>query len=218
MAGAIARIVAEIERFGGYVKDLAGDGVLAFFGAPVASEDDAERALLAGLAIVESMSGYASEVERGWGIGDFGVRVGVTTGPVVVGAVGAGERVEYAAFGDTVNTAARLQGAADPGSILVDATTHRLAEGLFEWGEPTQHELKGKVEPVVTHLRCGHVPTRSSHAASSASRRRSSDAITGREPKRTAVGGSSSSTPPTAWPSPSRSPRSPSTTSATSRS
>jgi len=66
MAGAIARIVAEIERFGGYVKELAGDGVLAFFGAPVASEDDAERALLAGLAIVESMSGYASEVERGW--------------------------------------------------------------------------------------------------------------------------------------------------------
>ncbi len=151
MADAIARIVGEIERFGGYVKDLAGDGVLAFFGAPVASEDDAERALLAGLAIVESMGGYAAEVERGWGIGGFGVRVGVTTGPVVVGALGAGERVEYAAFGDTVNTAARLQGAAEPGAILVDSTTHRLAEALFEWGEPTEHELKGKAEPVVAH-------------------------------------------------------------------
>ena len=151
MADAIGRIVGEIERFGGYVKDLAGDGVLAFFGAPIASEDDAERALLAGLAIVESMNAYATEVERGWGVDGFGVRVGVTTGPVVVGALGAGERVEYAAFGDTVNTAARLQGAAEPGAILVDATTHRLAEALFDWGEPTHHELKGKAAPVVAH-------------------------------------------------------------------
>jgi class 3 adenylate cyclase len=117
---AIARVVGEVERVGGYVKDLAGDGVLAFFGAPVASEDDAERALLAALAIVDTIRGYGDEVERGWGIGGFGVRVGVTTGPVVVGAIGGGGRVEYAAFGDTVNTAARLQGAAGPGAILVD--------------------------------------------------------------------------------------------------
>lgn len=151
MADAIARIVGEVERLGGYVKDLAGDGVLAFFGAPVASEDDTERALLAALAIVDSLSAYAGEVERGWGIDGFGVRVGVTTGPVVVGALGAGERVEYAAFGDTVNTAARLQGAAEPGAILVDPTTHRLAEALFEWGEPTELQLKGKAEPVIAH-------------------------------------------------------------------
>jgi ABC-type oligopeptide transport system substrate-binding subunit/class 3 adenylate cyclase len=148
---AVARIVVEIERLGGYVKDLAGDGVLAFFGAPTASENDAERALLAGLAIVESIGAYAAEVERGWGIQGFGVRVGITTGPVVVGALGAGERVEYAAFGDTVNTAARLQGAAEPGTILVDASTHRLAESLFDWDEPVEHELKGKTEPVVAY-------------------------------------------------------------------
>ena len=148
---AVARMVVEIERLGGYVKDLAGDGVLAFFGAPTASEDDAERALLAGLAIVESIGAYAAEVEQGWGIQGFGVRVGITTGPVVVGALGAGERVEYAAFGDTVNTAARLQGAAEPGTVLVDATTHRLSESLFDWDVPVEHVLKGKTEPVVAH-------------------------------------------------------------------
>jgi ABC-type oligopeptide transport system substrate-binding subunit/class 3 adenylate cyclase len=151
MGEAVARIVTEVERVGGYVKDLAGDGVLAFFGAPIASEDDAERALLAAFGIVESISAYADEVERGWGIEGFGVRVGVTTGPVVVGALGAGSRVEYSAFGDTVNTAARLQGAAEPGTIIVDATTHRLTESLFEWAEPVEHVLKGKAEPVVAY-------------------------------------------------------------------
>jgi ABC-type oligopeptide transport system substrate-binding subunit/class 3 adenylate cyclase len=148
---AIARVVVEIERLGGYVKDLAGDGVLAFFGAPTASEDDAERALLAGLAILEAMSAYAAEVERGWGVQGFGVRVGITTGPVVVGALGAGGRVEYAAFGDTVNTAARLQAAAEPGTILADEQTRRLAEPLFDWEAPVEHELKGKQRPVVAH-------------------------------------------------------------------
>jgi ABC-type oligopeptide transport system substrate-binding subunit/class 3 adenylate cyclase len=148
---AVARIVGEVERLGGYVKDLAGDGVLAFFGAPVASEDDAERALLAGLAIIESIGAYAVEVERGWGITGFGIRIGVTTGPVVVGALGAGSRIEYSAFGDTVNTAARLQSAAEPGTMLVDATTHRLTESLFEWAEPAEHALKGKAESVLAY-------------------------------------------------------------------
>ena len=148
---AVARIVTEVERLDGYVKDLAGDGVLAFFGAPVASEDDAERALLAGLAILESIGAYAADVERGWGISGFGVRVGVTTGPVVVGAVGAGTRVEYAAFGDTVNTAARLQSAAEPGAMLVDDTTRRLTAPLFDWGASTDHDMKGKDGPVTGH-------------------------------------------------------------------
>ncbi|HXG75709.1 MAG TPA: ABC transporter substrate-binding protein [Gaiellaceae bacterium] len=152
---AVARVVAEVERLGGYVKDLAGDGVLAFFGAPKASEDDAQRALLAGLAVLDSIGAYAGEVERAWGIPGFGVRVGVATGPVVVGEVGAGRRVEYAAFGDTVNTAARLQGAAEPGALLVDEATRRLVEPLFEWGAETELELKGKRLPVVAHRLLG---------------------------------------------------------------
>jgi ABC-type oligopeptide transport system substrate-binding subunit/class 3 adenylate cyclase len=145
---AVARIVGEVESLGGHVKDLAGDGVLAFFGAPTTREDDAERAVRCALRIVGEMEEYAREVRRGWGAEGFGVRVGAATGAVVVGEVGAGSRVEYAAFGDTVNVAARLQSAAEPGSVLVDDATHRAVEGLFEWDDLQELELKGKSEPV----------------------------------------------------------------------
>src|SRR5438270_186022 len=145
---AVARIVGEVESLGGHVKDLAGDGVLAFFGAPTTREDDAERAVRCALRIVGEMDEYAREVRRGWGAEGFGVRVGAATGAVVVGEVGAGSRVEYAAFGDTVNVAARLQSAAEPGTVLVDDATHRAVEGLFEWGSPQELHLKGKSQPV----------------------------------------------------------------------
>ncbi len=85
---AIARIVGVIEDLGGHLKDLAGDGVLTFFGAPVAAEDDAERAARAGLRIVEEIAAYAGEVARAWGVEGLAVRVGVATGPVVVALVG----------------------------------------------------------------------------------------------------------------------------------
>ena len=124
VSDAVARIVAEIERLGGRVKDLAGDGVLAFFGAPVTSEDDPERAIRAGIRITEELASYAEEVRRAYGQEGFGVRVGIGTGPVVVGELTAGARVEYAAFGDPVNTAARLQACARRGAVLVDAETH----------------------------------------------------------------------------------------------
>src|SRR5690349_13776562 len=94
---AVARIIAAIEEFGGTVKDLAGDGVLALFGAPVAHEDDAERAVRAALQIAEQLAAQGAEVARAWGIEGFSVRVGVVTGPVVLGALGAGARIDYAA-------------------------------------------------------------------------------------------------------------------------
>src|SRR2546422_11506760 len=102
---AVARMVQAVEEFGGTVKDLAGDGILALFGAPVTHEDDAERAVRAGLRIVEAIRAYGQEVSRAWGVEGFAVRVGVATGPVVLGAVGGGQRIEYGAFGDTVNLA-----------------------------------------------------------------------------------------------------------------
>jgi class 3 adenylate cyclase len=119
---AVARIVLEVERFGGRVKDLAGDGVLAFFGAPVTYEDDAERAVRAGLRVVDEMAAYAGEVERGWGVDGFGVRIGIATGPVVVGAIGAGARVEYAAFGDTVTPPLRSRRRPSPARCLPTPT------------------------------------------------------------------------------------------------
>jgi len=145
---AIARIVAAIEAFGGTVKDLAGDGVLALFGAPTAHEDDPERAVRATLRIVDDIGEYAREVERGWDVTGFGVRVGAQTGPVVVGAIGAGSRIEYAALGDAVNTAARLQSSAEPGTVLVGDGTRRLVDPLFEWGPTVHLELKGKADAV----------------------------------------------------------------------
>jgi ABC-type oligopeptide transport system substrate-binding subunit/class 3 adenylate cyclase len=141
---AVARIVHAVEEFGGTVKDLAGDGVLALFGAPVTHEDDPERAVRAALRIVQQIGDYGHEVASAWGIEGIAVRVGVNTGPVVLGPLGAGRRIEYTAFGDTVNVAARLQSAARPASVLVGAPTHRLVESLFRWGEPKELELKGK--------------------------------------------------------------------------
>jgi len=148
VAEAVARIVAVVEEFGGTVKDLAGDGVLALFGAPLAHEDDEERALRTSLRIVEELGEYAADVEQAWGLIGFGVRLGVSSGAVVLGQVGGGARIEYAAFGDAVNTAARLQTAAEPGEILVAHATRRRAEEAFEWGEERSLELKGKSDAV----------------------------------------------------------------------
>lgn len=152
---AIARIVRVIESYGGTIKDLAGDGALALFGAPVAHEDDPVRALRAALEIIEAIDAYAGEVRRGWGIEEFGVRVGVDTGIVVVGAIGAGGHVEYGAMGDAVNTAARLQAASSPGAALVSERTQRLSGNLFGWGPPRTLDLRGKTGPVVARTLIG---------------------------------------------------------------
>ncbi|GAB3060230.1 ABC transporter substrate-binding protein [Intrasporangium mesophilum] len=144
---ALRRIIGSVEELGGTVKDLAGDGVLALFGAPVAHEDDPERAIRAGLRIVEDIAEYGREVDQAWGVKGFAVRVGINTGLVVVGSVGAGGRVEYSATGDAINVAARLQASAAPGSVLVSADTQRLAAYAFTWAEPVQLQLKGKALP-----------------------------------------------------------------------
>ncbi len=145
---AVARMVRAVEEFGGTVKDLAGDGVLALFGAPVSHEDDAERAVRTALRITREIATYGGEVAKAWGIEGFGVRVGVNTGPVVLGPVGTGGRIEYGAFGDTVNIAARLQAAAEPGTVLAGPATFRVIEALFEWGDPRSLALRGKSQPI----------------------------------------------------------------------
>jgi ABC-type transport system substrate-binding protein/class 3 adenylate cyclase len=146
---AIARAIRIVETYGGTVKDLAGDGMLALFGAPLAHEDDPERALRAGLEIAATVASYADEVRRGWGFEGFGVRLGADTGEVVVGQAGAGSRTEYGATGDAVNVAARLQAAAQPGTVLASERTRRLAGDRFVWGDALHLKLKGKSEPVM---------------------------------------------------------------------
>ena len=148
---ALVRAIAAGEAFGGMVKDLAGDGALMLFGAPVSHEDDAERAVRAGLEIVRSIEQYAQQL-RTRGIDGFSMRVGIETGLAVLGPVGGGGKVEYGAMGSALNTAARLQGLAEPGTVVVGPQTFERVAPNFAWGEPREVALKGKSEPVVVRV------------------------------------------------------------------
>jgi ABC-type transport system substrate-binding protein/class 3 adenylate cyclase len=130
----------EVERFGGTVAQLSGDGVLALFGAPTAHEDDSARAVRAALALHESLARYAREVTPAYGI-ELAARVAVNTGPVVVPQREAPPDVLYNALGDTVNVAARLQSFGD---LVVGPATARQVQDSFELEEFGEVELKGK--------------------------------------------------------------------------
>src|SRR5207247_444544 len=142
VGGAVDRMVATTESFGGSPRSPAGDGGLALFGAPVAHEDDAERAVRAALDVLADMERYGAEVAERWGIEGFGVRVGVETGVAALSAVGGAGGT--GAMGDALNTAARLEAAAAPGTVLVGPWTHRVVHHLFAWEGPIALELKGK--------------------------------------------------------------------------
>lgn len=150
MNGAFERLIAPIYHYEGTVARMMGDAILAFFGAPIAHEDDPERAVRAGLAIVAQIEPYRREVMKRWSV-DFDVRVGVNTGLVVVGAVGSDLRVEYTAMGDAVNVAARMEQTAKPGTVQISEATRRLVEGLFEFEALGTIDVKGRSEPVEAH-------------------------------------------------------------------
>jgi predicted ATPase/class 3 adenylate cyclase len=147
MNGAFGRFNTDISRYGGTVSRLLGDAVLAIFGAPVAHEDDAERAVLAGLAIQESARTYAASVAAHYGIA-FEVRVGVHTGLAVLTVVGDAHGSVYTCMGDAVNVASRLQGAAQTGTVLVSADTYHLIKGIFDVRSRGALEIKGKAAPI----------------------------------------------------------------------
>lgn len=140
-------VAGVVERFDGSVAQYLGDGVVAYFGHPSAHEDDAERAVRAGLAIVEAVAARSPELEARYGRG-LAVRVGIHTGPVVVGEVGSGERYETLAVGATTNVAARVQAEAGPDTVLISAATLRLVRGIFVTDDLGPHELKGLAAPV----------------------------------------------------------------------
>src|SRR5215218_477190 len=150
MNGAFAFLNASVQRYDGTIARLLGDAILAFFGAPVAHEDDAERAVRAGLDIQAAAREYAEEVRRNYGV-DFQVRVGINTGLAVLAAVGDEIRTEYTAMGDTTNVAARLQSAAEPGTVLISADTYHLVKQLFELRPRGGAMVKGKSAPIVTY-------------------------------------------------------------------
>jgi class 3 adenylate cyclase/tetratricopeptide (TPR) repeat protein len=135
-----------VHRFEGTVAQLLGDGLLALFGAPIAHEDHANRALLAGLALQNGLGPLQRELdERGI---DFRVRVGVHSGLVVFGQIGTDLEFTFQAVGDTVNTASRVQGLAEPGTVVASDATHRLAAGHFVFEDLGAHPVKNKAEPV----------------------------------------------------------------------
>jgi class 3 adenylate cyclase/tetratricopeptide (TPR) repeat protein len=135
-----------IARFEGHVAQYLGDGLLVYFSWPRAHEDDAERAVRAGLAIVDAVGG-----EQAGTAPVLAARIGIHTGPVVVGEMGGGERRETLALGDTTNVAARLQGLAEPGTVVMSSATLRLVSGIFETRDRGEYDLKGIAEPVRVH-------------------------------------------------------------------
>ena len=136
-----------IEEYEGAIARLLGDAILAFFGAPIAHEDDPVRAVHAALRMLAESRAYAAEVRAQHGI-EFAVRIGLNTGPVVVGDVGSTLKFEYTAMGDAVNLAARMQAAARPMTALISENTYRFVAPIFDVADLGLIEVKGKAEPV----------------------------------------------------------------------
>jgi class 3 adenylate cyclase/ABC-type oligopeptide transport system substrate-binding subunit len=160
VAGAHQRVGEAVGRYEGTVAQLLGDGVLAFFGAPVTHEDDPERAVRTALDLQKAIEEYAAEL-AGY-VDDFGMRVGIHAGMVVVGEIGSEERSEYLAVGDAVNVAARLEGAAEPGQIVVSEQIARRVRAYFDLTDLGPMELKGKSDPLSVYAVVGEkdVPAR----------------------------------------------------------
>ena len=140
---AYQKCVAEtVDRFGGFVAKYMGDGVLVYFGYPQAHEDDAERAVRAGLELIAAVGEIKSQVT-------LQTRVGIATGTVVVGGlIGSGAAQEQAVVGETPNLAARLQGIAEPNTVVIAESTRRLLGNLFELEDLGAKDLKGMSGPV----------------------------------------------------------------------
>ncbi len=166
-----------IGRYDGYVAKYIGDGLLVYFGYPQAHEDDAQRAVRAGLEIVVGVAGLSQRIGEPLSI-DLAVHLGIHTGLVVAGEMGAGDtREEMAIVGETPNVAARLEGLAKPGSVLISESTHSLTEGLFVCEDLGPQSLKGISEAVGVYWVQG-------------GNRRAQPVRGGREPGPDAAGGS----------------------------
>jgi class 3 adenylate cyclase len=150
VGGSLATVIAEVEALGGMVTSVSGRGLQAMFGAPEAHEDDPERAVRAAYRAM-SAAVTAAEAAAGSAVGaaeTLGLRIGVESGPAVVGPIGGGARVEYAAFGDVVSVAAALQSAARPGSVLVGPATRASTAHLFSWGAAEDVTLADGAKPL----------------------------------------------------------------------
>ena len=158
VGGSLASVIAEVEALGGTVSSVSGRGLQAMFGAPEAHEDDPERALRAAyralaatatppvspapVHAVLAPAGQAASARPG-------LRIGIESGPALVGPIGGGAKVEYAALGDVVSVAAALQSAARPGSVLVGPATRAVTAHLFTWGTDEPVALSPDARPLI---------------------------------------------------------------------
>ena len=161
MDGCFKILMDEIHRYEGTINQFTGDGIMALFGAPVAHEDHAQRACHAALAVQRSLEGYSEELEKRFGL-EFKMRVGLNSGPVVVGSIGDDLRMDYTAIGDTTNLAARMENMARPGTIVGTAYSHKLARDYFDFSPLGKVQVKGKKEAqeVYELIKASEVKTR----------------------------------------------------------
>ncbi len=142
-------LIHKVNDYEGTVNEMTGDGVMALFGAPIALEDAPQRAIRSAYSIHREMIRLSERLQQdGGGIAPIRMRIGIHTGPVVVGALGNDLRVEFKAVGDTVNLASRMEGLAEPGTTYVTDETFRLTEGLFRFEALGEKQVKGKEQLV----------------------------------------------------------------------
>jgi class 3 adenylate cyclase len=141
---------AVIERYDGYVAQLLGDGLLIYFGYPQAHEDDPQRAVRTGLGILAAMEDLQTRLHQDKDM-QLALRVGIHTGLVVVGEMGGAGRQEQLALGEVPNLAARLQGLAQPNTLVISEATYRLVQGYFDCEALGEQTLRGVAEPLHVH-------------------------------------------------------------------
>ena len=143
MDGCFQILMDEIHKYEGTINQFTGDGVMALFGAPLAHEDHTQRACYAALSIQRAMENYGEKVNKDCGV-EFKMRIGLNSGPVIVGSIGDDLRMDYTAVGDTTNLASRMENMARPGTILGTGNIYKLARDFFEFEPLGEVRVKGK--------------------------------------------------------------------------
>jgi class 3 adenylate cyclase/tetratricopeptide (TPR) repeat protein len=142
-------LIRKVHDYEGVVNEMTGDGIMALFGAPIALEDAPQKAIRTAYAIHKEMAKFSERMKRKQGQAiSIKMRIGIHTGPVVVGTLGNDFRLEFKAVGDTVNLASRMEGLAAPGTTYVSEETFKLTEGFFRFEALGDQRIKGKKEPV----------------------------------------------------------------------
>ena len=141
-----------VHGHGGTINEFTGDGVMALFGAPITLEDAPQRAIRSAYAIHKEMTNFSSELKKSKRImPSIKMRIGIHTGPVVVGSLGNDLRVEFKAVGETVNLASRMESIAEPGTAYVTGDTFKLTKGMFKFEALGKKKVKGKKSPILAY-------------------------------------------------------------------